>query len=76
MVLETELMMAQLGMLRLSLVGVVREGKITNKHNILTLQVRVTVKRLGDKVRESRLRCFGLIHGRHTQYIRNRLLKT
>ncbi|KAK3548241.1 hypothetical protein QTP70_005820 [Hemibagrus guttatus] len=66
---QSELEVAELKMLRFSL-GVTRLDRIRNKY------IRGTghVGRLGDKVREARLRWFGHVQRRESEYIGRRML--
>ncbi|KAK3568194.1 hypothetical protein QTP86_000232 [Hemibagrus guttatus] len=66
---ESELEVAELKMLRFSL-GVTRLDRIRNKY----IRGTAHVGRLGDKVREARLRWFGHIQRRESEYIGRRML--
>ena len=61
---------AELETLRFS-VGVTRMDRIRKEHIRGTTQVR----RLGDKVREARLRWFGHVQRRNSEYIGRRMIK-
>ena len=67
---EAELEVAEMKMLRFSL-GVTRMDRIRNEHVRGTAHVR----RFGDKVREARLRWFGHVQRRDSEYIGNRMLR-
>ena len=67
---EAELEVAELKMLRFSL-GVTRLDKIRNEHIRGTAQVR----RMGDKVREARLRWYGHVQRREEEYVGKKVLK-
>ncbi|KAK3569126.1 hypothetical protein QTP86_024493 [Hemibagrus guttatus] len=66
---ESELEVAELKMLRFSL-GVTRLDRIRNEY----IRGTVHVGRLGDKVREARLRWFGHVQRRESEYIGRRML--
>ncbi|KAK3511278.1 hypothetical protein QTP70_034775 [Hemibagrus guttatus] len=66
---ESELEVAELKMLRLSL-GVTRLDRIRNEY----IRGTAHVGRLGDKVREARLRWFGHVQRRESDYIGRRML--
>ncbi|KAK3545925.1 hypothetical protein QTP70_016972, partial [Hemibagrus guttatus] len=66
---ESELEVAELKMLRFSL-GVTRLDRIRNKY----IRGTAHVGRLGDKVREARLRWFGHVQRREGEYIGRRML--
>ncbi|KAK3507995.1 hypothetical protein QTP70_010004 [Hemibagrus guttatus] len=66
---ESELEVAELKMLRFSL-GVTRLGRIRNEY----IRGTAHVGRLGDKVREARLRWFGHVQRRESEYIGRRML--
>ncbi|KAK3541748.1 hypothetical protein QTP86_002145, partial [Hemibagrus guttatus] len=66
---ESELEVAELKMLRFSL-GVTRLDRIRNKY----IRGTAHVGRLGDKVRETRLRWFGHVQRRESEYIGRRML--
>ncbi|MCJ8729789.1 hypothetical protein PDJAM_G00110470 [Pangasius djambal] len=66
---ESELEVAELKMLRFSL-GVTRLDRIRNEYIIGTAHVGC----LGDKVREARLRWFGHVQRRESEYIGRRML--
>ncbi|KAK3535166.1 hypothetical protein QTP70_004821 [Hemibagrus guttatus] len=66
---ESELEVAELKMLRLSL-GVTRLDRIRNEY----IRGTAHVGRLGDKVREARLRWFGHVQRRESEYIGRRML--
>ncbi|KAK3518844.1 hypothetical protein QTP70_014989 [Hemibagrus guttatus] len=66
---ESELEVAELKMLRFSL-GVTRLDRIRNEY----IRGTAHVGRLGDKVREDRLRWFGLVQRRESEYIGRRML--
>ncbi|KAK3568967.1 hypothetical protein QTP86_021378, partial [Hemibagrus guttatus] len=66
---ESELEVAELKMLRCSL-GVTRLDRIRNEY----IRGTAHVGRLGDKVRESRLRWFGHVQRRESEYIGRRML--
>ncbi|KAK3520398.1 hypothetical protein QTP70_024152, partial [Hemibagrus guttatus] len=66
---ESELEVAELKMLRFSL-GVTRLDRIRNEYTRGTAHVG----RLGDKVREARLRWFGHVQRRESEYIGRRML--
>ncbi|KAK3563728.1 hypothetical protein QTP86_034452 [Hemibagrus guttatus] len=66
---ESELEVAELKMLRFSL-GVTRLDRIGNKY----IRGTAHVGRLGDKVREARLRWFGHVQRRESEYIGRRML--
>ncbi|KAK3509315.1 hypothetical protein QTP70_028548 [Hemibagrus guttatus] len=66
---ESELEVAELKMLRFSL-GVTRLDRIRNKY----IRGTAHVGRLGDKVREARLRWFGHVQRRESEYIGRRML--
>ena len=66
---EAELEVAELKMLRFSL-GVTRVDKIRNEY----VRGSTRVRRLGDKVREARLRWFGHVQRREEGYIGRRML--
>ncbi|MCJ8740952.1 hypothetical protein PDJAM_G00064870 [Pangasius djambal] len=66
---ESELEVAELKMLRFSL-GVTRLDRIRNEY----IRGTAHVGRLGDKVREARLRWFGLVQRRESEYIGRRML--
>ncbi|KAK3509090.1 hypothetical protein QTP70_020302 [Hemibagrus guttatus] len=66
---ESELEVAELKMLRFSL-GVTRLDRIRNKY----IRGTAHVGRLGDKVREVRLRWFGHVQRRESEYIDRRML--
>ena len=67
---EAELEVAELKILRFSL-GVTRVDRIRNEYIRGTAHVR----KLGEKVREARLKWFGHVLGRGTDYIGQRMLK-
>ncbi|KAK3568487.1 hypothetical protein QTP86_008540 [Hemibagrus guttatus] len=66
---ESELEVAELKMLRFSL-GVTRLDRIRNEY----IRGTTHVGRLGDKVREARLRWFGHVQRRESEYIGRRIL--
>ncbi|KAK3542059.1 hypothetical protein QTP86_011360 [Hemibagrus guttatus] len=66
---ESELEVAELKMLRFSL-GVTRLDRIKNEY----IRGTAHVGRLGDKVREARLRWFGHVQRRESEYIGRRML--
>ncbi|KAK3556309.1 hypothetical protein QTP70_007129 [Hemibagrus guttatus] len=66
---ESELEVAELKMLRFSL-GVTRLDRIRNEY----IRGTAHVGRLGDKVRETRLRWFGHVQRRESEYIVRRML--
>ncbi|KAK3569563.1 hypothetical protein QTP86_001258 [Hemibagrus guttatus] len=66
---ESELEVAELKMLRFSL-GVTRLDRIRNEY----IRETAHVGRLGDKVREARLRWFGHVQRRDSEYIGRRML--
>ncbi|MCJ8736381.1 hypothetical protein PDJAM_G00257710 [Pangasius djambal] len=66
---ESELEVAELEMLRFSL-GVTRLDRIRNEY----IRGTAHVGRLGDKVREARLRWFGRVQRREREYISRRML--
>ncbi|KAK3569040.1 hypothetical protein QTP86_021557 [Hemibagrus guttatus] len=66
---ESELEVAELKMLRFSL-GVTRLDRIRNEY----IRGTAHVGRLGDKVRETRLRWFGHVQRRESEYIGRRML--
>ncbi|KAK3531916.1 hypothetical protein QTP70_034423, partial [Hemibagrus guttatus] len=66
---ESELEVAELKMLRFSL-GVTRLDRIRNEY----IRGTAHVGRLGDKVREARLRWFGHVQRRESEYIGRRML--
>ncbi|KAK3540829.1 hypothetical protein QTP86_002363 [Hemibagrus guttatus] len=66
---ESELEVAELKMLRFSL-GVTRLDRISNEY----IRGTAHVGRLGDKVREARLRWFGHVQRRESEYIGRRML--
>ncbi|KAK3521139.1 hypothetical protein QTP86_033416 [Hemibagrus guttatus] len=66
---ESELEGAELKMLRFSL-GMTRLDRIKNEY----IRGRAHVGRLGDKVRETRLRWFGHVQRRESEYIDRRIL--
>ncbi|MCJ8736407.1 hypothetical protein PDJAM_G00257740 [Pangasius djambal] len=66
---ESELEVAELKMLRFSL-GVIRLDRIRNEY----IRGTAHVGRLGDKVREARLRWFGHVQRRESEYIGRRML--
>ncbi|KAK3520102.1 hypothetical protein QTP70_013583, partial [Hemibagrus guttatus] len=66
---ESELEVAELKMLRFSL-GVTRLDRIRNEY----IRGTAHVARLGDKVREARLRWFGHVQRRESEYIGRRML--
>ncbi|KAK3512437.1 hypothetical protein QTP70_009855 [Hemibagrus guttatus] len=66
---ESELEVAELKMLRFSL-GVTRLDRIRNEY----IRGTAHVGRLGDKVREARLRWFGHVQRRESEYIGGRML--
>ncbi|KAK3569376.1 hypothetical protein QTP86_026882 [Hemibagrus guttatus] len=66
---ESELEVAELKMLRLSL-GVTRLDRIRNEY----IRGTAHVGRLGDKLREARLRWFGHVQRRESEYIGRRML--
>ncbi|MCJ8729253.1 hypothetical protein PDJAM_G00103960 [Pangasius djambal] len=66
---ESELEVAELKMLRFSL-GVTRLDRIRNEY----IRGTAHVGRLGDKVREARLRWFGHVQRRESEYIARRML--
>ncbi|KAK3521729.1 hypothetical protein QTP70_015847, partial [Hemibagrus guttatus] len=66
---ESELEVAELKMLRFNL-GVTRLDRIRNEY----IRGTAHVGRLGDKVRESRLRWFGHVQRRESEYIGRRML--
>ena len=66
---EAELAVAELKMLRFSL-GATRMDKIKNEFIRGTAQVR----QIGDKVRQARLRWYGHVQRRNTEYIGKRML--
>ncbi|KAK3544908.1 hypothetical protein QTP86_029243 [Hemibagrus guttatus] len=66
---ESELEVAELKMLRFSL-GVTRLDRIRNEY----IRGTAHVGRLGDKVREARLRWFGHVQRRQSEYIGRRML--
>ncbi|MCJ8729767.1 hypothetical protein PDJAM_G00110730 [Pangasius djambal] len=66
---ESELEVAELKMLRLAL-GVTRLDRIRNEY----IRGTAHVGRLGDKVREARLRWFGHVQRRESEYIGRRML--
>ncbi|MCJ8736397.1 hypothetical protein PDJAM_G00257450 [Pangasius djambal] len=66
---ESELEAAELKMLRFSL-GVTRLDRIRNEY----IRGTAHVGRLGDKVREARLRWFGHVQRRESEYIGRRML--
>ncbi|KAK3514250.1 hypothetical protein QTP70_011963 [Hemibagrus guttatus] len=66
---ESELEVAELKMLRFSL-GETRLGRIRNEY----IRGTAHVGRLGDKVREARLRWFGHVQRRESEYIGRRML--
>ncbi|KAK3523326.1 hypothetical protein QTP86_029494 [Hemibagrus guttatus] len=66
---ESELEVAELKMLRFSL-GVTRLDRIRNEY----IRGTAHVGRLGDKVREARLRWFGYVQRRESEYIGRRML--
>ncbi|KAK3563090.1 hypothetical protein QTP86_016327, partial [Hemibagrus guttatus] len=66
---ESELEVAELKMLRFSL-GVTRLDRIRNEY----IRGTAHVERLGDKVREARLRWFGHVQRRDSEYIGRRML--
>ncbi|KAK3571533.1 hypothetical protein QTP86_013162 [Hemibagrus guttatus] len=66
---ESELEVAELKMLRFSL-GVTRLDRIRNEY----IRGTAHVGRLGDKVREDRLRWFGHVQRRESEYIGRRML--
>ncbi|MCJ8736404.1 hypothetical protein PDJAM_G00257550 [Pangasius djambal] len=66
---ESELEVAELKMLRFSL-GVTRLDRIRNEN----IRGTAHVGRLGDKVREARLRWFGHVQRRESEYISRRML--
>ncbi|MCJ8739298.1 hypothetical protein PDJAM_G00045650 [Pangasius djambal] len=66
---ESELEVAELKMLRFSL-GVTRLDRIRNEY----IRGTAHVGRLGDKVREARLRWFGHVQRRESEYIGKRML--
>ncbi|KAK3530875.1 hypothetical protein QTP70_003621 [Hemibagrus guttatus] len=66
---ESELEVAELKMLRFSL-GVTRLDRIRNEY----IRGTAHVGRLGDKVREARLRWFGHVQRRDSEYIGRRML--
>ncbi|KAK3543382.1 hypothetical protein QTP70_018404, partial [Hemibagrus guttatus] len=66
---ESELEVAELKMLRFSL-GVTRLDRIRNEY----IRGTAHVGRLGDKVREARLRWFGHVQRRKSEYIGRRML--
>ncbi|KAK3525918.1 hypothetical protein QTP70_010973 [Hemibagrus guttatus] len=66
---ESELEVAELKMLRFSL-GVTRLDRIRNEY----MRGTAHVGRLGDKVRETRLRWFGHVQRRESEYIGRRML--
>ncbi|KAK3545522.1 hypothetical protein QTP70_007766 [Hemibagrus guttatus] len=66
---ESELEVAELKMLRFSL-GVTRLDRIRNEY----IRETAHVGRLGDKVREARLRWFGHVQRRESEYIGRRML--
>ncbi|MCJ8746795.1 hypothetical protein PDJAM_G00145890 [Pangasius djambal] len=66
---ESELEVAELKMLRFSL-GVTRLDRIRNEY----IRGKAHVGRLGDKVREARLRWFGHVQRRESEYIGRRML--
>ncbi|KAK3510097.1 hypothetical protein QTP70_026828 [Hemibagrus guttatus] len=66
---ESELEVAELKMLRFSL-GVTRLDRIGNEH----IRGTAHVGRLGDKVREARLRWFGHVQRRENEYIGRKML--
>ncbi|KAK3510549.1 hypothetical protein QTP70_009883 [Hemibagrus guttatus] len=66
---ESELEVAELNMLRFSL-GVTRLDRIRNEY----IRGTAHVGRLGDKVREARLRWFGHVQRRESEYIGRRML--
>ncbi|KAK3548852.1 hypothetical protein QTP70_021037 [Hemibagrus guttatus] len=66
---ESELEVAELKMLRFSL-GVTKLGRIRNEY----IRGTAHVGRLGDKVREARLRWFGHVQRRENEYIGRRML--
>lgn len=51
--------------------GVTKKDKIRNEY----IRGTVQVERFGDKVREARLRLFGLVQRRNVGYIRRKILK-
>ncbi|MCJ8738369.1 hypothetical protein PDJAM_G00034910 [Pangasius djambal] len=66
---ESELEVAELKMLRFSL-GVTRLDRIRNEY----IRGTAHVGRLGDKVREARLRWFGHVQRRESEYTGRRML--
>ncbi|XP_062865903.1 uncharacterized protein LOC134328668 [Trichomycterus rosablanca] len=66
---EKELEVAEMKMLRFSL-GVTRMDKVRNE----IIRGTAQVKQLGDKVREARLRWFGHVQRRDSEYIGRRML--
>ncbi|MCJ8735267.1 hypothetical protein PDJAM_G00244980 [Pangasius djambal] len=66
---ESELEVAELKMLRVSL-GVTRLDRVRNEY----IRGTAHVGRLGDKVREARLRWFGHVQRRESEYIGRRML--
>ncbi|MCJ8744561.1 hypothetical protein PDJAM_G00120230 [Pangasius djambal] len=66
---ESELEVAELKMLRFSL-GVMRLDRIRNEY----IRGTAHVGRLGDRVREARLRWFGHVQRRESEYIGRRML--
>ncbi|KAK3514499.1 hypothetical protein QTP70_018669 [Hemibagrus guttatus] len=66
---ESELEVAELKMLRFSL-GVTRLDRIRNEY----IRGTADVRHLGDKVRETRLRWFGHVQRRESEYIGRRML--
>ncbi|KAK3514571.1 hypothetical protein QTP70_021622 [Hemibagrus guttatus] len=67
---ESELEVAELKMLRFSL-GVTRLDRIRNEY----IRGTAHIGRLGDKVREARLRWFGHVQRRESEYIGRRMLE-
>ena len=67
---ETELEVAEMKMLRFSL-GVTRMDRIRNEYIRGTAHVRC----FGEKVREARLRWFGHVQRRDSEYIGRRMLR-
>ena len=70
---EAELEVAEIQMLRFS-VGVMRMDKIRNE-NIRAYYKRAHIRCFGEEVREARLRWFGHVQRRDSEYIRRRMMR-
>ena len=65
-----EMEVAEMKMLRFAM-GVTRKDKIRNEH----IRITVKVKRLGMKMREGRLRCYGHVMRRDQEYVGRKMME-